>query len=321
MSERKGGEARYPVRAVTARTGLTADVLRAWERRYGAVHPERSEGGQRLYSEQDLVRLVLLRRATQAGHSIGEVARLDRHALEALVEPASPPAALPPAEESVAMLVARAMGAIDRLDAPALDALLRRGALALGGTAFVDQVVSRLLRAVGDRWHDGTLSPAHEHLASVVIRGVLAWIIGTNAPSPHAPRVVIATPTGELHEFGAMLAAAAASEEGWRAVYLGANLPAADLAEAAAQVEARAVALSLVYAEVDAVRDHVLGIQEALPRGVTLLVGGAAVERDADALREAGVRVVADIAGMRVALRELMPAAHGAPPARAPSPS
>lgn len=304
MSERNGAEPRYPVRAVMARTGLTADVLRAWERRYGAVHPQRTAGGQRLYAEEDVARLVLLRRATQAGHSIGEVARLDRHALEALLEPATPPVpAQPPSEEGVAMLVARAMAAIDRLDAPALDALLRRGVLSMGGTAFVDQAISRLLRAVGDRWHDGTLSPAHEHLASVVIRGVLSWIMATNTAAPHAPRIVIATPPGELHEFGAMLAAAAASEEGWRAVYLGANLPTADLAEVAAKVDARAVALSVVYADEDAVRDHVLGILGALPQGVTLLVGGAAVQRDAELLRGDGVRVVNDIAGLRLALR------------------
>ena len=321
MSERNGGEPRYPVRAVMARTGLTADVLRAWERRYGAVHPERTAGGQRLYAEEDVARLVLLRRATQAGHSIGEVARLDRAALENLLEPESPAAPVsPPSGESVAMLVARAMAAIDRLDAPGLDALLRRGALTLGGTTFVDQVVSRLLRAVGDRWHDGTLSPAHEHLASVVIRGVLAWITATNAAAPHAPRIVIATPSGELHEFGAMLAAAAAAEEGWRVVYLGANLPAPDLAEVAAKVDARAVALSIVYADEDTVRDHVTGILGALPAEVTLLVGGAAVQRDAESLRADGVRVVDDIMGLRLALRGIT-ATGAAQHAPAPSPS
>lgn len=304
MSERNGAEPRYPVRAVMARTGLTADVLRAWERRYGAVHPQRSEGGQRLYSEEDVARLVLLRRATQEGHSIGEVARLDRHALEALLESTSLPGpVVAPTAESVGALVGRAMGAIDRLDAPVLDALLRRGALTLGGTTFVDQVISRLLRDVGDRWHDGTLSPAHEHLASVVIRGVLSWIIATNAVPPHAPRIVIATPPGELHEFGAMLAAAAASEEGWRVVYLGADLPALDLAEVAAKVDARAVALSVVYADADAVRDHVLAILGALPDGVSLLVGGAAVQAHAELLREEGVRVVPDMRAFRVFLQ------------------
>jgi methanogenic corrinoid protein MtbC1 len=201
------------------------------------------------------------------------------------------------------MLVGRAMGAIDRLDGPLLDSILRRGALSLGGTTFVDRVISRLLRAVGDRWHDGTLSPAHEHLASVVIRGVLAWIIATNAAASRAPRIVVATPPGELHEFGAMLAAAAASEEGWRVVYLGANLPAPDLAEVVAKVEARAVALSSVYADAGMVRDHVLGILDALPRGVTLLVGGAAALREATLLEGHGVRVVADMEALRIALR------------------
>src|SRR5687768_1114730 len=71
--ERASEEPRYPVRMVIKRTGLTADLLRAWERRYGVVKPQRSEGGQRLYSEDDIVRLGMLKRATVAGHSIGEV--------------------------------------------------------------------------------------------------------------------------------------------------------------------------------------------------------------------------------------------------------
>src|SRR4051812_47641703 len=85
MSDAPNRQARYPLRAVMRRTGLSADVIRAWERRYMAVSPERSEGGQRLYSERDVVRLGLLARATTEGHSIGEIARLEVDALEALL--------------------------------------------------------------------------------------------------------------------------------------------------------------------------------------------------------------------------------------------
>src|SRR5687767_8040152 len=84
MADSTNRHARYPLRAVIRRTGLSADVIRAWERRYGAVAPSRSDGGQRLYSEDDVVRLVLLRNATAQGHSIGEIAALDISALEAL---------------------------------------------------------------------------------------------------------------------------------------------------------------------------------------------------------------------------------------------
>ena len=298
-----GDESRYPVRLVIARTGLSADVLRAWERRYGAIRPQRSEGGQRLYSEDDVNRLRLLRQATLAGHSIAEVARLRTEALEALVdEPrADASRAAPDAESAV---VRTALAAAERLDAPALEGTLKRAALALG-TGFIDRIAPRFLDAVGERWHDGALSPAHEHLATSVVRRVLDWLLDAHAPAPRAPRVVVATPAGEHHELGAMLVAAAAAAEGWAVVYLGANLPASDIVTAAEQVRARAVALSAVYENRGGARAEVGRTARALPRGTTLFAGGRAIETSADALRDAGVRVLPDIPALRVALRRL----------------
>ena len=308
MAEQANGEPRYPVRIVAARTGLSADVLRAWERRYGAVHPHRSTGGQRLYSDEDVARLTLMRRATLGGHSIAEVARLDLNGLEALLDEQATAHGSPPAEAAEA-LVAACLAATERLDADALEAALRRGALAIGGAALIDQVVSQFLRRVGERWHDGTLSPAHEHLASAVVRRVLAWVSATYAASPRAPRLVVATPAGELHELGAMLAAAAAAAEGWRVVYLGASLPAAHIADAAAQVGARAVALSAVYARSAAELEAVCDTARALPRGIAMFVGGAAAERHREELDGAGVRVLPDVPAFRRALRTLRVAA------------
>ncbi|HEY0970052.1 MAG TPA: MerR family transcriptional regulator [Gemmatimonadales bacterium] len=304
MVDRMNGEPRYPVRAVIARTGLSADVLRAWERRYDAVRPERSVGGQRLYSADDVARLALMRRATLAGHRVAEVARLDLAALEALVEGTARTHGSSPSEATDAV-VAASLAATGRLDAPALEDALRRGALALGGTLFVDDVVSRFLQGVGERWHEGALSPAHEHLASGVVRRVLAWITDSYVARARAPRIVVSTPAGELHEFGALLAAAAAAEEGWRVAQLGPSLPAADIAAAAAQVDARAVALSAVYDGRAAVIDELRETARALPRGVALLAGGAAIEHQAAALGDAGIRVLPDIPALRHALRAL----------------
>ena len=313
MAEHANGEARYPVRIVTARTGLSADVLRAWERRHGAVHPQRSPGGQRLYSDEDVARLSLMHRATLGGPSIAEVARLDLNALEALLDdqPSAAQAGTP--SEAADALVAACMAATELLDGAALEAALRRGALTIGGAGLVDHVVSRFLHRVGERWHDGTLSPAHEHLASAVVRRVLAWVTDTYAAGPRAPRLVVATPAGELHELGAMLAAAAAAAEGWRVVYLGASLPAAHIVAAAAQVGARAVALSAVYAEGAAELEALCDTARTLPRATALLVGGAAAERHGDVLREAGMRVLPDIPAFRRALRALRVAAPAAP--------
>jgi len=298
-----GDEPRYPVRAVIARSGLTADVLRAWERRYGAVRPQRSAGGQRLYSEEDVTRLTLLRRATLAGHSIAEVARLRTEALEALVdEPHADVSRAAPDLESA--VVRAALAAAERLDGPALEGTLKRSALALG-TGFVDRLAPRLLTAVGERWHDGALSPAHEHLVTSVVRRVLDWLLDAHVPAARAPRLVVATPAGEQHELGAMLVAAAAVAEGWAVLYLGANLPASDIVAAAQQVRARAVALSAVYANRGGTLAEVERTARALPRGTTLFAGGRAIDVSTDALRDAGVRVLPDIPALRRALRRL----------------
>jgi methanogenic corrinoid protein MtbC1 len=303
MADPANGEPRYPVRVVISRTGLTADLLRAWERRYGAVRPKRSAGKQRLYSEDDVERLILLRRATLAGHSVGEIARLERSALEALVQEPSVARTGAP-DELIDSVVAAALDAAENLDAAGVEAALRRGALAFGAGALIDQVISRFLRVVGERWHLGTLSPAHEHLASGAVRRVLAWTTDAYTPPPRAPKLIVATPTGESHEFGAMLTAAAAVEEGWQTVYLGPNLPAADLVNAAKQVKARAIALSVVYtSSVDMEVVYTTG--RTLPRGVTLIVGGAAAESHREKLRDAGAVVVSDMTALRKTLRTL----------------
>jgi DNA-binding transcriptional MerR regulator len=80
------GVKRHPIQVVVRRTGLTADVLRAWEKRYGVIEPGRSEGGRRLYSDRDIERLRLLRRATGAGRRISQIAGLATEELAALVK-------------------------------------------------------------------------------------------------------------------------------------------------------------------------------------------------------------------------------------------
>jgi methanogenic corrinoid protein MtbC1 len=302
MSDPPNRQARYPLRAVMRRTGLSADVIRAWERRYSAVAPQRSEGGQRLYSERDVVRLVLLARATAEGHSIGEIARLDDGALEALLQ-GSRSRGRDSAVDEVAAVVADALGATARLESLALETILKRVVFSLGVERFVDEVVGRFLEEVGNRWHSGAISPAHEHLASNTMRRVLAWVTDAYELEPDAPRIVIATPAGEMHELGAMAVAAAAVSEGWRVVYLGANLPARDIADAAHQVEAKAVALSVVYANGSSSAAEVERIARLLPDRVELFIGGAAAQEVGGVSHDGRVRVMQGIEPLRRRLR------------------
>jgi DNA-binding transcriptional MerR regulator/methylmalonyl-CoA mutase cobalamin-binding subunit len=317
-------EPRHPVRFVAQRTGLTPHVLRAWERRYGAVSPSRSDGGQRLYSDLDIERLRTLHRLGEAGHAIAPLARLPLEELDQLaradaaVEPrrdGGPPA--PPQGPSAAPgeFVAEALAATTALDAARLQAALERAAIGLGVPAFLDQIAGPLLVEIGRGWRDRRFGIAHEHFASAVVRRVLGWILRTFEVSGAAPRMVLATPAGQRHELGAMLAAAAAASEGWGVTYLGADLPAADVLAAARQARARAVALSALHPTDDpALIGYVRELRRALPPEVRLLIGGPAATAHRKALAAAGADVVDDLGEFRLVLRSIGATAPGATP-------
>lgn len=290
--------ARHPIAVVAARTGLTPDVLRVWERRYAVVKPARAPDGQRLYSDADVARLRALRSASEAGRSIGRIARLPSSALRKLVdEDRVARANEPPAEPDVEAFSAAAMADIRAFDAPALDATLRRAATLVGVSAFLQQVAAPLLRQIGEEWHDGRLSVAQEHLASHVVQEVIASCMRELSGSNGAARIVVATPAGERHAAGAALVGARAAAAGWNVVYLGADLPAEEIAGAAIATNARAVALSAVYvADRKPLMRELRALRKRLPTEVTLLVGGGAAVTMRDQLQSAGI-VVAETLG------------------------
>ena len=299
------GHPRHPVRVVAQRTSLSGHVLRAWERRYGVVAPVRTKGGQRLYSDNDIERLSLLQGLTASGGSIGQLARLPVDELRRLARsrPVTPPQAGP--VDPVAPWHDRAMVALQALDGGALRSELGRAALALGLPTFLEDLVAPLLREVGERWREGSLGIAHEHLATVVVREVLGWVRDSTDTLPSAPQLVVATPANQLHEGGALLVAAAAAAEGWKVTCLGANLPADDIAAAAARTGARALALSVIHPVDDpALGAQLTTIRRALP-ATTLLVGGAAAPAYRAEIEAAGGQVMTELADLRTALGRL----------------
>ncbi|HEU4561214.1 MAG TPA: MerR family transcriptional regulator [Longimicrobium sp.] len=311
-------EPRHPIRVVSERTGLSPDVLRAWEKRYAAVAPPRREGaGQRLYSDADVERLRLLRRVTAAGRSIGQVAglgddELARLAREDDTQRAAPPEAITPGNGTAAAALERAHAAVRELDAAALERVMRRALVVLGADTFIDQVAVPFLRQVGDAWAAGGVGVAHEHLASAVMRRVLSIVsdAGVSATAPHT--VVIATPAGQVHELGAMLAAAAAAAAGWRVVYLGADLPAAEIAATAVGTGAGVVALSAILPRsAAALAEELRALREALPAGVELIAGGEGARSMAGELDEAGIRFLPDFAEFRRALIRIAARSNG----------
>jgi MerR family transcriptional regulator, light-induced transcriptional regulator len=306
---------RYPVRLVSVRTGLTPHVLRAWERRYQVVTPSRTDGGQRLYSELDVERLTRLRRLTERGHGIGRLASLELDELvkldEASASEAIPASALDarrarPSGGAAHEVTAAALRAIQRLDAAELQAILERAAVTLGVPDFLDGVVALVLEDIGQGWQARSVTVAQEHLATAVFRGVLGWLLGVYEVHGAAPRLVVATPPGQVHELGALMAAVSAAAEGWAVTYLGPDLPVADLVSAVAQTGARAVAISVVYVPDD--RDIAAALRETragLPARVPLLLGGRAAAAIRPDHEIAGVMVVNSLAELRTLLRRM----------------
>lgn len=307
---------RHPMRVVTRRTGLSAEILRVWERRYRVVTPARTQTGRRLYSDAEIERLHLLHRATLAGRTIGLIAALPNPALEELLRKDAEAdlarttrtaAARGTISFSTDRFVADALDALERLDPTALGAVLRRASIALPVIAFLEDVVRSLLDQVGTRWREGTLRPVHGHLAAAVVRRVLER--ATVAAPAAAPHLLLATLTGQAHELGAMMAGAAAAADGWAVTWLGANLPAADIADAAARLRVQAVGLSLVHPGTDpAVSDELRRLHALLPRSVALLVGGAAAEGYGETLDEIGVAALGDMSALITRLQEVAPA-------------
>lgn len=279
---------RHPIRVVSRRTGLKPDLIRAWERRYGAVAPGRSATRRRFYSDAEIDRLTLLSRVVRAGHTISQVAQLPNTELEELIArdaSAQTPAAEP--TDRTGAWLASCLAAVQRLDPCDLEASFQRASLELSTPELLENLVSPLLEAIGEQWRTGALRPYHEHMASAVIRSFLGTTRGE--VSPLAPVFLAATPARQRHEIGALLATATAAAVGWRVLYLGPDLPPEEIAAAAVHQGARVVALSLVYPPDDALlRDELRRLRRLLGPHVELIAGGRASSAYADIFREIG---------------------------------
>jgi methanogenic corrinoid protein MtbC1 len=256
----------------------------------------------------------LLRLATEAGHKISDVAKLPLDRLTELVRsdisattsaPLSRVSSDKPAS-SLNVVLDLCLEAIAQLDTGKFELLLAQASRSYSQTAIVEQLITPLMNEVGDRWRDGRLRVAHEHLATAVIRNFLATIVAAYHVEETAPVLLATTPAGQLHEIGALLATATAVSAGWRVTYLGPNLPAEEIAGAAHQNKARAVALSIVYPEDDPRVDMELQkLHRLLTNGAAILVGGRAAPAYAAGIARIGATLIRNLGHLRQELERV----------------
>ena len=251
-------ETRFRIGELSRRSGVSPDLLRAWERRYGLLHPSRSAGGLRLYSEEDLLRVRAMQEQLAAGLAAAEAASVaSRTASAAQVTGSDTAQARQELDEALLSFDETRANA-------ALDAILSGFSL---DTVLTD-VVLPYLHDLGGRWERGEVSIAQEHFASALLRGRLlglarGWGRGLG------PTALLACAPGEQHDLGLIAFGLALRARGWRIVYLGPDTPLDSLAEAARWARPDGIIVSAVdprslhgerAALIDLTRDHRLAV-------------------------------------------------------------
>jgi methanogenic corrinoid protein MtbC1 len=220
---------------LSRRSGVSPELLRAWERRYGLLRPTRSPGGLRLYSADDLERVRLMQHHLARGLAAAEAATLASEQPAASVDPG---ALLSDTKQELA----DALAAFDEAHAHAvLDSLLAATTV----ETVLAEVVLPYLHQLGELWERGEATVAQEHFASGLLRGRLlglarGWGRGLG------PRIVLACAPGEQHDLGLIAFGLALRARGWRIVYLGADTPLSSVADAAHAADAVFVVISTV---------------------------------------------------------------------------
>ena len=246
------------------RTGTSPELLRAWEQRYGLLRPSRSDGGFRLYSDQDEARVSRTKTLIAQGLSTSEAAR------RALVPGGDPREMEADVAAATVGLADELREALDRFDDESADRVLDRMLAALSVETAMQEVLLPYLHLLGDRWATGEVSVAQEHFASSLIRGRLlglarGWGVGGG------PSLLLACPPGEEHDLGLIMFGIAAWRRGWRIIYLGQDTPIATIDQAVEVVEPSLVVLAI--AEGTLIGSHAHELRRLAAR-VPVAVGG-----------------------------------------------
>ncbi|NSZ17170.1 MerR family transcriptional regulator [Agrobacterium vitis] len=255
----------YSLREVVNETGLTKLVLHAWERRYAAIVPKRTETGRRIYQHEDLVRLQLLKACVDNGQRIGSIIHLSNEELKRSVMNQERLDDLEPVFK-----------AVETLDGETLDRLLSTRFIALGPIDFSKYVVLPFMAEIGRRWAEGHLSIASEHLASSSVRVLLNGAFKLLASPRGSHRIVFTTLEGELHDIGGLVAALIARSHGIHITYLGAQLPAKDFVAMARQSGSTVVCISGAFKRIRNFELEIKEVRKGLPLDIPLWLGGAA---------------------------------------------
>lgn len=261
------------ISAVERDTGLSKDILRAWERRYGFPKPSRDGNGERIYPADQLEKLRVIRRLIDSGLRPGNVVAEPLDALNARIQ-ALPSGA--PRKEGEFTVADEALRLLKLHQLAELRQLLSHSLMRLGVQQFVIEVVAPMNELVGNAWIEGRIEIYEEHLYSEQIQQLLRHAIGAMSGSGPGPRILLTTLPGEQHKLGLLMAEACLSVEGAQCISLGVQTPVWDIVQAVRAHHADIVALSCSQVTpVNVVCANLADLRVQLDAAVDLWCGGS----------------------------------------------
>ena len=277
MAEEQFDEGLYPIGTVSEITGVNAVTLRAWERRYGLIKPERTPKGHRLYSQTDVDKIQHILEQLGRGIAISRVA-----------ESIHVESALPEAEADVWQVYqARMIEAISQFDENVLDAVYNEAMSLYPVDIVTRQLLTPLLIKLGERWKTSKGSVAEEHFFSVFMRNKLGARFHHRNKRNTGPCLIAACLPGEHHEFGLLLFALAAHARGYRLILLGADLPLNELQHVIDRTHSDGVVLSGSIQIDSSMLQHELE-NLAQVSSIPVFIGGRVAEDYRDEIESAG---------------------------------
>ena len=294
----------HRIHRVAKLTGLSKDVIRVWERRYGLVRPSRSSNRYREYSDEEVALLRFVKAQMEQGATIGSLAAEGHDSLVARMRVATPVSA--EGQKPHERLLDDLMGSLDPLDKAGFERRLNGAVAVIPFEEAVQRILLPLQRRIGELWHQGLLHIAVEHYVTKIVQQKLFSVMNQLPVNEFGPRVLIACPEGETHEIGAQAVAYIAAAKGCHVYYLGANLPHSDLVTFCEKIKPDLVLLSLTEVKPEAAALQQLKELEQLATRWSVAVGGQGARAIGDRLRDTKIELLDDLVALHTRLTILL---------------
>ena len=266
----------YNISFISNACGVKPHTIRTWEKRYNAFSPERTDGGQRIYSEDDLTKGRLIVSLLEQGHSISRLAGKSLQDLRTLMFDEKIES-LQSNKMLTSVGIKKLLTHLSNFDLSQISSEMVRLRLSIGAKEFIFKVLIPIIQAVGRMYLDGKYSVTQEHIISTIIRYQLSQI---NLPDSEnsTDSIIIATPEGNLHELPILIADILCQLNRISTYYLGASHPAVCLSEAVNELKSKTIVLGVVSSDKSDYEKNIISFLNLMDKNLThklkVILGG-----------------------------------------------